>query len=221
VRSLKGKLMLGTRSRFFAVIVGLGALSLLAGCGDSGDDAEAESSGFVGTVDGTDAFVSIIVTNSATANDEAIVYICDGESELREWFRGPVDDATSFQLSNDAGSVVTVESTDGSYSGEFTDVSGSMHQFDTTEAQGEAGLYAVDDEDAEAEGIWGAWVVDNDGNERGAFLRRGVFQRTPRLASATLRVSRFAVTTVKFETVDVPDAGAGELHNQVITFSSS
>ncbi len=119
--------------------------------------------GSVGRVDGTDAFVSVIVTHTDTE-------------------------------ANDAGAVVTVELVDGVFRGDFTDAAGSVHGFDTVEAAGDAGLYEVDDEDAAAEGAWAAWVVDNDGNERGAFLRSGTFQATPRLSSTNFRLSRFSVT---------------------------
>jgi hypothetical protein len=180
-----------------------GSLLSVAGCGSSddtsskdtsGDGSGDESLGFVGTVDDTDAFVSVLVADSDTGDDEAIVYICDGEAELREWFRGDVDDPTVFELTNDAGAAVTVEFVDGVFSGEFTDVSGSIHGFDTVKATGDAGLYEVDDEDATAQEVWAAWVVDNDGNERGAFLRSGVFEPTPRLSSTSFRLSRFSVT---------------------------
>ena len=152
-----------------------------------------ESLGFVGTVEGTDAFVSVVVTNSDTEADDAIVYICDGEAEMREWFRAPVDDRTSFELSNDGGAWVTVELVDGAFTGEFTDTAGSIHRFDTEEAIGDAGLYEVDDEQAAADGVWAAWVIDNDGNERGAFLRNAVFQTTPQLSFTSFRLSRFSV----------------------------
>jgi hypothetical protein len=176
----------------------IAAFLLSAGCGSSDDTSttapDAESLGFVGTVEGTDAFVSVVVADDDAGADEAVVYVCDGEAELREWFSGPVDDPTGFELTNDAGAVVTVELVDGVFRGDFTDATGSVHGFDTVEATGAAGLYEVDDEDATAEGVWAAWIVDNDGNERGAFLRSGTFQATPRLSATTFEVSRFSVT---------------------------
>ncbi|HUW04377.1 MAG TPA: hypothetical protein VMW08_18650 [Acidimicrobiales bacterium] len=181
-------------------VAGLGVSLLLAGCGGSDDDAgesdDAESLGFVGTVEGTDAFVSVLVADNDTDTDpdEAIVYICDGDAELREWFQGPIDDPSTFELANDAGAAVTLELVDGVFEGEFTDTAGSTHGFDTVEATGDAGLYEVDDEQATEEEVWAAWVVDNDGNEQGAFLRSGVFQPTIRLSASPFRLSRFSVT---------------------------
>jgi hypothetical protein len=190
------------RLRILACI-GVGVTLLLAGCGDSDDSAatgtDEESLGFVGTVEGTDAFVSVMVADSDTETDEAIVYICDGEAELREWFRGPVDDPTTFQLTNDTDASVTVEFIDGTFRGEFTDATGQAHTFDTVEATSEAGLYEVDDSEATADDVWAAWIVDNDGNERGAFLRSGAFQATPRLSFTTFRLSRFSTTSGAIE----------------------
>ena len=206
----EGLAMLRNRWRLLAV-AGFGLILLLAACGDRDDDAGGEpggeSLGFVGTVEGTDAFVSVVVADSDSETDEAIVYICDGEAELREWFRGPVDDPTSFELSNESGAVVTVELVDGTFRGEFAEGDGLVHGFDTVEAIGEAGLYQVDDEEAAADGVWAAWVVDNDGNERGAFLRRGVFQPAPRLSTTAFRLSRFSVSANHIGEEEVPRAG--------------
>lgn len=193
--------MFRDRSKLLTVAV-LGAL-LAVGCGSSDDDATSgtgeESLGFVGTVDDTDAFVSVLVADSDTESDEAIVYVCDGEAELREFFRGPVDDPTSFALANDAGASVTVELVDGVFTGQFTHAAGSVHDFETEKATGQAGLYEVNDEEAAADGVWAAWVVDNAGNERGALLRAGVFQTTPKLSSTSFRVSRYSTSSESIE----------------------
>ena len=188
--------MLRNRWKVLA-FAGLGVVLLAAGCGDSHEDADDDDDaplGFVGTVEGTDAFVSVIVADSATEADEAVVYICDGDAELREWFRGPVDDPTNFELSNDAGASVTAELADESFSGQFTTATGSVHGFDAVKATGEAGLYEVDDEQATAADISAAWVVDNDGNERGAWWQRVSFIPTQPLSTTTFRLSRFSVT---------------------------
>ena len=61
---------------------------LLAGCGD--DDTEASSATaveFVGTVDGSDAFIALAVDG-----DTATAYICDGAEEWGD-YEGTVVDA--------------------------------------------------------------------------------------------------------------------------------
>lgn len=167
---------------------------LVASCGDADNDGTDESLGFVGTVEGTDAFVSLLVVSGSTGLDQALVYVCDGDAELAEWFEGPIDDPTSLALTNDAGASVTFELVDGAFRGEFTDTAGATHGFATVEATGGAGLYEVDDEVATADGVWAAWVVDNDSSERGAFRRGGTFEPTPRLSSVSYRLSRFSIT---------------------------
>ena len=39
--------------------------------------------GFVGSVNGTNAFIALLI-----AETEGIVYVCNGEEEISEWFRG-------------------------------------------------------------------------------------------------------------------------------------
>ncbi|MDH5671281.1 MAG: hypothetical protein OEZ06_03980 [Myxococcales bacterium] len=201
--------------RFKALFVAFAAVALLDACGDNqGGGAEVGSLGFVGTVDGTNAFVSVIVTDSGTGSDEAIVYICDGEAELREWLQGTVADRTSFERSNDAKSVVKVALVETTMTGEFIDSAGTVHAFDTVEATGEAGLYIVDDEEAAAQDIWAAWVVDNDGNERGAFLQSGLFSSTPLLASTTFNTVQFSTVGNTIGSLDDREASSPSLSSK-------
>ncbi|MCW8848897.1 MAG: hypothetical protein OQJ81_02880, partial [Melioribacteraceae bacterium] len=44
-------------------------------------DVQGEN-GFVGTVEGTNAYIAFLV-----AEEEAIVYVCNGDEEIAEWFR--------------------------------------------------------------------------------------------------------------------------------------
>ena len=102
-------------------LAGVSVVLALAGCGGSDDTStaatESESLGFVGSVEGTDAFVSVVVADSDTGADEVVVCVCGGEAEVREGFDGPVDDPTGFVLTNDAGAVVSVELVDGVFRG--------------------------------------------------------------------------------------------------------
>ncbi len=47
-------------------------------------DLQGEN-GFVGTVEGTNAFVSILL-----GEEEGIAYVCDGDEDISEWFSGPI-----------------------------------------------------------------------------------------------------------------------------------
>lgn len=158
--------------------IGIGALALLAllvgACSDddSGDEASggdtpvaeadfAAATGFVGELEGTDAYVAVV------AGQETVeVYACDGESGIAERFTGEVDDPTEFTLTNDAGGEATVEFADGAFAGDITLADGSTHAFATEAAEGDAGLYHPVDP---PEDVRAGWVVLNDGSQRGSF----------------------------------------------------
>ncbi|MGI9609782.1 MAG: hypothetical protein ACR2NL_05760 [Acidimicrobiia bacterium] len=150
--------------------------------GGSSEDDDTLDNGYVGTVVGTNAFVGVLATDRADGENEAVVYVCNGDEEIREWFMGAIDDPAQITMNNDQGGSVTAEWSDDHWTGEVTLNTGETHTFTTEEATGDAGIYEVFDEEAAAEGIWVAWVVDNDGNERGAALKRGTFFSTPRLS---------------------------------------
>ena len=63
--------------------------------------------------------------------------------------------------------------TDGGFTGEYTRADGSVHRYTTEPMTAEvAGVFRTG-EDAAAEGIVALWIVDNDGEERGAVFQRG------------------------------------------------
>lgn len=168
-------------------VVALTMVVLATSCGDD-DEAESTESaaaeaqnGFVGQVEGTNAFIAIVA-----GTEEAAVYVCDGESQISTWFAGPVGDPAAFELSADDGASISVELVEGTYSGTFTDPDGNAHTFDSTAANGDAGLYRMVGAETEQHELWGGWVIDNDGNERGALRRRGRFLPTPRFSGSRL-----------------------------------
>jgi len=64
-------------------------------------DIQGEN-GFVGNVDGTDAFISILAGES-----KAVVYVCNGDEQLSEWFKGNIGDPENISLTNGDGAQVT------------------------------------------------------------------------------------------------------------------
>ena len=54
--------------------------------------------GFVGTVNETNAFIAPLVAES-----EGTVYVCNGEEEIAEWFRGDLNDPQNVNLAHSAG----------------------------------------------------------------------------------------------------------------------
>ena len=84
-------------------------------------DVQGEN-GFVGTVNGTNAFISLLV-----AEDEAIVYVCNGDEEISEWFRGEIVDPADISLTNSKGAKVTAKFKGKSLEGGVTLASDSTH----------------------------------------------------------------------------------------------
>jgi hypothetical protein len=184
----------------------------LAACSSSGsstgassEDDDAEYPGYVGTVEGTNAFVGIIATDNEAGDNEAVVYVCDGDDEIREWFSGAIDDPASITMVNEGGGSVDAVWSDndgGSWSGEVTLNDGSTHAFTTELAEGNEGgpgIYEVYGDEPEAEEVWAVWVIDNDGNERGAALRRGKsLSPTPTFQRGSVSFGGSTFTTTQF-----------------------
>lgn len=94
-------------------------------------DVQGEN-GFVGTVDETDAFIALLV-----GVDEVIVYVCNGDEEIYEWFRGAVSDPTDFSLTNDAGAKIAAHFVENSINGEVTLRHGNTYSFTAAPNVGE------------------------------------------------------------------------------------
>jgi hypothetical protein len=186
-----------TRTPIRFALRGLGvllALFAVAGCSTNSADSTSPQSenGFVGSVDGTDAFVSLVV-----GEDKAAAYVCNGDEQIAEYFWGSVDDSSSFTLESTEGATITAGFEDGTFSGQVTLPDGSTYKFETTEASQEAGIYLVAGENAVTAGVAGGWVVDGDNNERGALRRGSRFQRTPKFNRSGVKQAGAEIAVVK------------------------
>ena len=138
-------------------------------------EIQGEKNGYVGTVNGTNAFIALLI-----AKDEGIVYVCNGEEEIYEWFRGPLKSATEISMTNDDGARISARFEGSSYEGEITLKNDSTYSFIATPNRGEdAGIYWVVGDEATQEGIELGWILNSKGEQRGAFRLRSVFQTTP------------------------------------------
>jgi hypothetical protein len=131
--------------------------------------------GFVGTVDGTDAFIALLV-----AKKEALVYVCNGEEKIYEWFRGNIIDSENFSLTNSYNAKVDVKF-DGSFmKGNVVLSDNTSHSFTAKPNTGnETGIFQVYGDLATQEGIVAGWIVNTKSEERGSFRLNSVFQATP------------------------------------------
>ncbi|MDH5671476.1 MAG: DUF4150 domain-containing protein [Myxococcales bacterium] len=166
---------------------------LASACAARGGRAgAAPEAGFVGQVAGSEAFIAIV-----TGETEAAAYVCNGEEQIFEWFEGALDAPGAIQLSNAAGGELSATRLGDGFEGEVTLSAGTRHSFTSEVADSAAGLFRVLGAEAEADGIKAGWIVDNDGDERGALLRSGSFEPAPALPSEGLRLNGVTYSVFK------------------------
>lgn len=193
---------------FFTVL----ALAVGACAGDDGDDTAAtpettqddtdtaapdatpttsatNDRGFVGEVDGTDAYIAVV-----SGTTEAVAYVCDGDADIAEWFRGPVDADGHMELTNDGGATLDATIGDG-VTGAITFADGSTHDVAATAATGDAGLYRIAGDDPD---VVGGWVVGLDGTARGSLRVRGIRKTAAPEPTATVEVDGRTFDVVVF-----------------------
>jgi len=139
-----------------------GLLVALAGC-----DAAEESAGLadrmlIGEVD-DDTFVAVI-----TDAESVLAYVCDGtptSASRAMWFVGTHDGA-SFSLSHKSGARLDGSLVGDQVRGELRLEAGAL-EYGVASAEGDAGLFLADEGD-----LRGGWIVQVDGDQRGAVLHR-------------------------------------------------
>jgi hypothetical protein len=149
--------------------------------------------GHVGRVSGTDAFIAVVA-----GGGEAVVYVCDGDAGIAEWFAGPVADEGSFDLTNDGGAGVRAAVVDDRYEGEVTFANGDQRPFSAVAAEEGAGLYRVMGSEAEAAGVDAGWIVDNDGEQRGSMRVQGVAHEAGSLPGEAVVVAGTSLPVMVF-----------------------
>ena len=126
---------------------------------------------YVGTVEGTDAYIGIVVGKSG-----AFGYVCDGEG-ITHWLHGSVK-KSAVTLTSGTGASVVAKLGDGTLTGKVllpTDPSGAsledlagvtVHDFDAEPATGGAGLYRQE-KSVDGTTYAAGWVRLPDGSLRG------------------------------------------------------
>ena len=129
--------------------------------------------GFVGKVSETNAFIALVI-----ASDEGIVYVCNGEEEIAEWFRGHLNDPQNVTLANSAGAEITAQFKGDSFEGNVTLRDKRRLSFTAAPNKDkDAGIYRVYGEQAEQDEIVAGWILDSDGDERGSLRIRSIFSK--------------------------------------------
>jgi hypothetical protein len=194
-----------------AILAALFALTLLAGCGTGAAGApgggragtagrgDASPAGnFAGKVEGTDAFVAVVVDEE----DRALAYACDGReggtATVAEWFRGEVADDGSLDLTSEGGAGLSADIAEEGASGTVT-LDGEDHAFTAGPAEEPAGLYRKAEE-ADGEELLGGWIELASGEQRGAVRNRsaGFIQSDVDLARPSRPVNGFISSGIDF-----------------------
>jgi hypothetical protein len=192
------------------------ALAVLAGCGsDESDEASSRSlpaatRSYVGTAQGTDAFVAVVVDGS-----RALAYVCDGvpgdpagtAPTVQAWFNGPSDGATVDLSQPDGRLQLRLSDTD--VTGTLALADGRRVEVSGRAVTGDAGLYRAEAAGNDGKAVAG-WILGPDGRQRGGVagdgegLARISGTRTLSLAQptftlqglATARIAKVGITPI-------------------------
>lgn len=165
-------------------------------------DRESADPGWVGSVDGTDAFAAVVV-----GGGRVVAYVCDGDAGIAEWFTGETGDEGSFALTSASGATMRGQEGDDRVTGSVGLGDGATHRFVLERAEAGAGLYRVEDPEAERDGVRAGWIVDNDGDQRGSLRIAGASSPAPALPGSTLTVEDTSYTVVVYSVPTRPPPG--------------
>ena len=144
-------------------------------------DIQGEN-GFVGTVDGTDAFVSILL-----GKEKGIAYVCNGEEDISEWFSGTVSTSREVSFTNAKGAKIKASFINNSFEGEVSLSDGRRFQFEAAVNSGiYSGIYRVLGEEAVQAELEAGWIVKSEADQRGSFKLKTVTQPTKTLSKSKL-----------------------------------
>ena len=166
------------RRRAVTTSLAVAALMVLVACGgDSDDDASpspaASTRTYVGTAQGTAAFVAVVVDGS-----RAMAYVCDGmpgepvgsAPTVQAWFNGS-SDGTAVNVTQASGQL-QLRLTDTDMTGTLTLAGGRVLPVTGRTAGGDAGLYRAEATGSGGKGVAG-WILAADGQQRGGFGGEG------------------------------------------------
>ena len=137
--------------------------------------------GFVGQIKGSEAFVAIVTTGR-----ETLAYVCDGV-ETAEWFRGFMLESGWLELTSKRGWKLRASMSTSSAIGSLIIKDDKPMTFIARPVEGNAGLYRAE---SITEGIKyvGGWIVNTNGEQRGAVIGGGTFQSVPYIDIVTFQV---------------------------------
>ena len=176
-------------------------------------DLQGEN-GFVGIVDGTDAYVSILL-----GSEEGIVYVCNGVEDISEWYYGSVANLNDISFTNPQGAKITASLIGNSFKGEITLRDGRKLSFDAGVNRGiYGGVYKVIDENAVQAEIKASWIIQSEEDQRGSIKSKSNRLPTIRLGknklkeisdgtSNTIVISETSFSIFRYKVIKQPSPG--------------
>ncbi|AHY45993.1 Hypothetical Protein RradSPS_0710 [Rubrobacter radiotolerans] len=165
-----------SKNAILAALLAVLALALAgcwAGAASTPETDRAEADGrdgttsFAGRVEGTDAFVAVVVNRE----NRALAYVCDGQegrtANVAEWFTGTVAEDGSLELRSENGAKLSAQVSGDGTEGTVQLPGGEEYAFSADPAEEPAGLYRAE-ETVDGEEYVGGWIQLPSGEERGA-----------------------------------------------------
>jgi len=150
------------QARTLAALAAVGGSALLL-AGGASPAARATPGDYVGTLQGTDAFVAVLVGT----HGGVLAYVCDSK-RIAEWFKGRAGSGTSgLTLRSKGGYRLQVTVAGGRATGTVSFPAGGSHPFSVVSVKRPFGLYRVEIRDG-GKHYLGGWIVLGDGRTRGA-----------------------------------------------------
>ncbi len=135
---------------------------------------------FVGQIKGSEIFVAIVTTGS-----ETLAYVCDGV-EIAEWFRGSMTESGRLELTSKKGWTLMASMSISNAIGLLIIEDSKPISFIASPVEGNAGLYRAERIIGNIKYI-GGWIVNSNGEQRGAVIGGGTFQTVPYIDMGTFQ----------------------------------
>lgn len=184
----------------FAGVLAILAVTVLAGCSSDDSDGKPAAStptstvrSYVGTAQGTAAFVSVVVDGS-----RALAYVCDGvpgepvgtTPTIQTWFNGP-SDGKAVDVTQPGGRL-QLRLTDTDMTGTVTLADGRSVPVNGKAVTGDAGLYRAEASGSSGKAV-GGWILSATGEQRGGVGGEGTVTKLSGTRVLTLSQPTFTV----------------------------
>ena len=135
---------------------------------------------FVGQINNSEIFIAIVTTGN-----EVLAYVCDG-IRVAEWFRGPMTEGGWLELTSKKGWKLRASVSKYSAIGSLILENNKRMIFMAEPTKDKAGLYRAEKVMEDIKYV-GGWIVNSNGEQRGAVVGGGTFQAVPDISMEDLQ----------------------------------